>query len=133
MNKKLLSSFILSTVSLTSVLANENYSNEHFQKAIESYQNRLFQDSYILLQQYTKENKLSSDTTFILARSAYEIGKFSEALNLYKSMLKENPNNNRVKLELAKTSYIQQTVLDLTYLKKHLLLQIYQDICLITV
>ena len=105
MNKKLLSAFILSTVSLTSVLANENYSNEHFQKAIESYQNRLFQDSYILLQQYTKENKLSSDTTFILARSAYEIGKFSEALNLYKSMLKENPNNNRVKLELAQTYF----------------------------
>ncbi len=38
MNKKLLSSFILSTVSLTSVLADENYSNEHFAKAIESYQ-----------------------------------------------------------------------------------------------
>ncbi|KLE01216.1 tetratricopeptide repeat protein [Aliarcobacter butzleri] len=102
---KLSSSFILGAVSLSSILANENYSNEHFQKAIESYQNRLFQDSYILLQQYTKENKLSSDTTFILARSAYEIGKFSEALNLYKSMLKENPNNNRVKLELAQTYF----------------------------
>lgn len=39
---KLSSSFILGAVSLSSILANENYSNEHFQKAIESYQNRLF-------------------------------------------------------------------------------------------
>ncbi|WP_034255372.1 tetratricopeptide repeat protein [Aliarcobacter lanthieri] len=99
--KKLPYLFILSNI----LLANENYSNEHFQKAIESYQNRLFQDSYILLQQYTKENKLSSDTTFILARSAYEIGKFSEALSLYKNMLKENPKNNRIKLELAQTYF----------------------------
>ena len=35
MNKKLLSTFILSTVSLTSILANENYSNEHFQKLVD--------------------------------------------------------------------------------------------------
>ncbi|RBQ30911.1 hypothetical protein CRU92_09445 [Arcobacter sp. FW59] len=106
MRTKMKKSIILSTLLFSNIaFANQNYSNEHFSKAIESYNNRIFQDSYILLQKYVKENKLNKDTTFVLARSAYEIGRFDEALVLYQNILKNDPNNNRVKLELAQTYF----------------------------
>ncbi|RXI25098.1 tetratricopeptide repeat protein [Aliarcobacter trophiarum] len=89
------------------IFANQNYSNEHFSKAIDSYNNRAFQDSYLAFKEYLKNNKLDSNFTFILARSAYEIGKFEEAETLYKELLKQTPDNSRVKLELAQT-YFQQ-------------------------
>ena len=89
------------------ILANENYSNENFAKALDSYNNRAFQDSYLAFKEYLKKEKLDSNLTFILARSAYEIGKFEEAETLYKELLEQTPNNSRVKLELAQT-YFQQ-------------------------
>ena len=59
----------------TLIFANQNYSNENFEKALESYNNRAFQDSYLAFKEYLKKEKLDSNLTFILARSAYEIGK----------------------------------------------------------
>ncbi|PWE20642.1 hypothetical protein DF188_07465 [Aliarcobacter skirrowii] len=104
LNKKLIFNiFFLPTL----IFANENYSNEYFQKALDSYNNRAFQDSYLVFKEYLKKDKLDSNFTFILARSAYEIGKFEEAETLYKNLLKETPNNSRIKLELAQT-YFQQ-------------------------
>ncbi|MDX4026475.1 porin family protein [Aliarcobacter skirrowii] len=104
LNKKLIFNiFFLPTL----IFANENYSNEYFQKALDSYNNRAFQDSYLVFKEYLKKDKLDSNFTFILARSAYEIGKFEEAEILYKNLLEETPNNSRIKLELAQT-YFQQ-------------------------
>lgn len=104
LNKKLIFNiFFLPTL----IFANENYSNEYFQKALDSYNNRAFQDSYLIFKEYLKKDKLDSNFTFILARSAYEIGKFEEAEILYKNLLEETPNNSRIKLELAQT-YFQQ-------------------------
>lgn len=104
LNKKLIFNiFFLPTL----IFANENYSNEYFQKALDSYNNRAFQDSYLIFKEYLKKDKLDSNFTFILARSAYEIGKFEEAETLYKNLLEETPNNSRIKLELAQT-YFQQ-------------------------
>ena len=91
----------------TLIFANQNYSNENFAKALESYNNRAFQDSYLAFKEYLKKEKLDSNLTFILARSAYEIGKFEEAETLYKELLEQTPNNSRVKLELVQT-YFQQ-------------------------
>ncbi|MEN5386732.1 porin family protein [Aliarcobacter skirrowii] len=104
LNKKLIFNiFFLPTL----IFANENYSNEYFQKALDSYNNRAFQNSYLVFKEYLKKDKLDSNFTFILARSAYEIGKFEEAEILYKNLLEETPNNSRIKLELAQT-YFQQ-------------------------
>ena len=101
-------SIIVSTLLLSNILfANQNYSNENFAKALDSYNNRAFQDSYLAFKEYLKKEKLDSNLTFALARSAYEIGKFEEAETLYKELLEQTPNNSRVKLELAQT-YFQQ-------------------------
>lgn len=108
MNKELNKKLIFNIFFLpTLIFANENYSNEYFQKALDSYNNRAFQDSYLVFKKYLKKDKLDSNFTFILARSAYEIGKFEEAEILYKNLLEETPNNSRIKLELAQT-YFQQ-------------------------
>lgn len=105
---KMQKTIVLSTILLSNLLfANENYSNEHFAKALDSYNNRAFQDSYLAFKEYLKKEKLDSNLTFALARSAYEIGKFEEAEILYKELLQQTPNNSRVKLELAQT-YFQQ-------------------------
>ena len=90
----------------TLIFANQNYSNENFAKLFESYNNRAFQDSYLAFKEYLKKKKekLDSNLTFILARSAYEIGKF-EDLKYYIKSLEQTPNNSRVKLELAQTYF----------------------------
>ncbi|MDX9814160.1 MAG: tetratricopeptide repeat protein [Sulfurimonas sp.] len=93
---------ILASLALLPLGANE-YSQEAFDKVLEGYQNKNYQDSYILLQKYVKDNKLDAQSIFILARSSYEIGKYDEALALYKELLEKEPNNQRVKLELAQT------------------------------
>lgn len=103
-SKKLIHISLLAPLFL---LANQDYSSESFQKAVESYNNKAFQDSYTTFKEYAKKDKLDNDSTFILARSAYELGKFEEAESLYKELLQINPNNNRVKLELAQT-YFQE-------------------------
>ena len=36
----------------TLIFANQNYSNENFAKALESYNNRAFQDSYLAFKEY---------------------------------------------------------------------------------
>lgn len=90
------------------LFSDAHYSNELYQKALDSYNNRMFQDSYMMLQKYVKEGKLDKNTTFILARSAYEVGRFDEARVLYEQLLSEDPTNNRVKLELAQTYYNQK-------------------------
>ena len=89
----------------TLIFANENYSNEHFAKALDSYNNRAFQDSYITFKEYLKKDTIDNDLKFMLARSAYEIGKFEEAETLYKEILEKSPTSSRVKLELAQTYF----------------------------
>ena len=41
----------------------------------------------------------------MLGRSAYEIGKFEEALSAFNLILMEEPSNSRVKLEVAQTYF----------------------------
>ena len=46
--KKMKKSIIVSTLLLSNILfANQNYSNENFAKALDSYNNRAFLDSYL--------------------------------------------------------------------------------------
>lgn len=106
-NKKFLYSFLISPALL---LASVDYQNEKFKKAIDNYNNRIFNDSYLVFKEYFQKDKLNENLKFMLARSAYELGKFEEAKLLYEELLKENPTT-RIKLELAQT-YFQQKKFD---------------------
>lgn len=83
------------------------HANERFDKAKESYQDKLFSDTYDLLIPYTKEGKLSKDLSFILARSAYEVGRYGEAEELYEKLLLAEPANSRLRYELAQSCFKQ--------------------------
>lgn len=111
LNKIIKSVSFLTLLPLTLFAADNQYSNEAFSKAIDSYNNRVFQDSYLVFKEYSKKEKLDDNLSFILARSAYELGKFDEAEKLYKELLDKTPTNNRLKLELAQT-YFQQKKYD---------------------
>lgn len=82
--------------------------NESLKKAIDSYNKRSFQESYLGL----KANATNFDDRlmFMLARSAYEVGKFDEAEKIYKELLAKDSNNSRVKLELAQTYFKQKKI-----------------------
>lgn len=66
-----------------------------------------FAKSYELLRDYGFNNNVNSEIAFIYARSAYEIGAYDDAEIIYSYLLEMNPNNPRIKLELAKI-YSQQ-------------------------
>ena len=89
-------------------LANTDYASEQFAQALENYNNKSFAQSYNILQNYSKSEVLNKEQKFMLARSAYELGYFQEAQSLYQELLKESPDNNRVKLELAQSLFQQK-------------------------
>ena len=103
----------------TLLFSNESYLDDQFKRALDSYQNRLFQDSYFLLSPH--EDKLDRSSMFILARSAYEIGRYEEAQRLYEEILKDSPKNDRVKLELAQTYFKQKKFNEARVLYKEVL------------
>lgn len=80
----------------------ENLSDfELYNKGIEAYHNKNFDNAYILLNQYTKKALAKHETFFFLGRSAYEIGKYKDALNAYERVFFEDPKNTRVQLEIG--------------------------------
>ena len=107
-NNKILKSVVLSTLLLTTNSFSSSLSEQDmFQKAVDSYNSKNFQDSYMALSSFAKDKKLNSNLSFMLARSAYEMGKFSEAEEIYKELLNKN-SSSRVKLELAQTLFQQK-------------------------
>lgn len=109
---KILSSMTIS-IAVVSLLCNSLISDElkiddDYNKAQISFKQNLFKDSYIYLNKYLETNKINKNIAFMLGRSAYEIGKYEEALSAYNLILMEEPENSRVKLEVAQTYFAMQ-------------------------
>lgn len=88
------------TISSSGILKNNNYENSLF-----AYKNKDFLPAYNGFKQYLQNNDFSKEVTFMFARSAFEIGKYDDALISYKRILNIQENNLRVKLELAQTYF----------------------------
>lgn len=103
--KKIL--FLISIITTFSFLHAEviklslNDDNKLYTDAVKAFDIQDYQTAYNLLETYSKDNVLSTRADFIYARSAYEIGKYEEALASYGKILLSEPNNQRVKLEIA--------------------------------
>lgn len=107
-NDNLLKSVVLSTLLFsTNSFSDALNEQDMFKKAVDSYNSKNFQNSYLALSQFAKDKKLNSNLSFMLARSAYEMGKFSEAEIIYKELLNRS-TSSRVKLELAQTLFQQK-------------------------
>ncbi|MGB5791552.1 surface lipoprotein assembly modifier [Poseidonibacter sp.] len=88
------------TISSSGILKNNNYEN-----SLLAYKNKDFLSAYNGFKQYLQNNDFSKEVTFMFARSAFEIGKYDDALISYKRILNIQENNLRVKLELAQTYF----------------------------
>lgn len=71
--------------------------------AITTYNNKQYQKSYAEFFHYSANSVLTKRETFLYARSAYEIKKYTKALSLYEQILLEDPSNVRTQLEIAQT------------------------------
>lgn len=100
-------SIILSAILICniSLFADENEpkidANQYYNQVMSFYKNENYQNSYEYLKNYQKYQKISRKDVFIMARSAYEIRKFVEALGYYEYLLKDDKDNIRIKLEIA--------------------------------
>lgn len=99
MKKSYLIAFILSSFLSASTDLDE---------ALKLFNSGDFQNSYPLLQKLSESGSTANDLDFYLGRSAFEVGKYNEALFAFDRVLIEVDENNRakvnrVKLELART------------------------------
>lgn len=102
--KPIISTLIVGTVS-SSLFADVITSEELYSKALSSYQERSYLEAYDNFSKYIKNNTLNKNISFMLGRSAFEIGKYEEALSAYNRVLLEEPQNVRTKLEIAQTYF----------------------------
>ena len=69
------------------------------------YNNKEYQKVYDNLSKYLKDNLSNKRINFMLGRSAYQLGKYEDALVYYERILLEEPGNLRVRLEMAQSYF----------------------------
>ena len=92
---------ILSILASSIIFAQENIEDIKL-KGLEFYKNNNYQlaiDEFEKIKDYNK----SSSIDFYLARSYYETSQFEKGLAIYERIQINDPDNKRVKLEIAQT------------------------------
>lgn len=77
-------------------------STKQYDKALQLYNDKKYKEA----QEIFKELILINNTkriNFYLGRTSYELGNYEQALDYFQNVLKEDPNNLRVKLEIAQS------------------------------
>ena len=132
MLKKYLLTFILFTSSaLSENIVDDTKVNNNdtsafilkFKLAIDHFKKKNFEDAYILLNQLFEKKADDLNINFYLGRSAYEIRKYHEAIVSYERFLFTEPNNNRVKLEMARSFFMANIIKE----SKRLFLEVKND------
>lgn len=72
-----------------------------YNKAVEYYKKNDFKNAYDQFLLYEKSKFLNVKENFMLARSAFELGMFTESLIAYERILFDEPDNLRVQLEIG--------------------------------
>jgi len=98
MTKKIL----LSTFLLTSALiAKEGFTS--YDQALKLFKEKKYKDAYEIFYSLSKNDLGNQDLNFYLGRAAYEQGEYDLAISYYDRILFLEPNNSRVKLEVAQS------------------------------
>ena len=103
--KPILSTILISGLSSSLLAQDVQIKDEIYTKAINEYKQNAFSKSYESFSKYLENNSINKNIAFMLGRSAFEIGKYDEALNFFNIVQKEEPDNLRVKLEIAQTYF----------------------------
>ena len=98
MYKKVLltSSFITSLL-----LASESFTS--YDQALKLFKEKKYKDAYDIFYSLSKNDLGNQTLNFYLGRSAYEQGEYDLAISYYERILFVQPNNTRVKLEVAQS------------------------------
>lgn len=93
---------VILSILTSSLLFSQDNIEDARQKGIEYFKNS---DYLAAIEEFSKINdyKESASVDFYLARSYYELGKFEKALILFERVSINDPENKRVKLEIAQT------------------------------
>lgn len=111
--KKLISILTISTFCISSISANELVNSNQtiksspksssYNSALNSFRNKKYKESYELFNELFFNDMGNILVNFYLGRSAYELGKYEFAISAYDRILIVQPDNSRVRLELAQT------------------------------
>ena len=96
--------FLLICIYNTPVMGNTilNQAEEYSTSGIKLFKDKQFNESYTMLQKAFLLSPGNSELNFYLGRAAFETGKYEEAVMAFERILIALPNENRVKLELAR-------------------------------
>lgn len=93
----------------------QEVTEEKTQKILDQYRNALilykenkFQESYDELNKLFESNLDDVNINFYLGRTAFELGKYDEAIIAYERVLFTKPDNVRAKLELGRAFYMSK-------------------------
>lgn len=81
----------------------EVYSSSNYNVALENFRNKKYKESYSLFNELFLNDMGNILINFYLGRSAYELTEYEMAISAYDRILILNPENTRVRLELAQT------------------------------
>ena len=79
--------------------------SDSYKNAINYYKEGNYQKSYLLLKKLRKKSIDNVDINYYLARSAFELKKYEDAISAYERILIKDPKNIRVRLELARAYF----------------------------
>ena len=82
---------------------NKAYNQQLYKEALHFYKQKNFEKAYALFDELFFQSLDSVMINFYLGRSAYETGRYEFAISAYDRILIKEPNNVRVRLELAQT------------------------------
>jgi tetratricopeptide (TPR) repeat protein len=95
--KVLISSILLSSI----LLAKEGFTS--YDQALKLFKEKKYKDAYEIFYSLSKSDLGNQDLNFYLGRAAYEQGEYDLAISYYDRILFLEPNNSRVKLEVAQS------------------------------
>jgi len=112
--KKLVSTLLVTSLGFSIALAKDEVSTkqsmvvavektEQYNIALNYFRNNNFKKSYEMFYALFEKNLSNTLVNFYLGRSAFELGNYEVALAAYERILISEPNNTRVRLELAHT------------------------------
>ena len=89
-------------------LSKQEIKKVKYDKALLAFKNKKYDISFDILYELFLEDLENVDINFYLARSAFELKQYDEALIAYERVLFQKPDTIRVRLEIARTYFMQK-------------------------
>jgi len=106
LRKIILFIFIIISFSFSQNIINKKNFIKEYKKALENFKIQKYETAYNSLYTLFQQKSDNLNINFYLARSAFETKRYEESILAYERFLFIKPNNNRVKLEMARAYFM---------------------------